>query len=252
MLWRRNDWLCFLIRGSFTKSGLLLPGQCAAIWDPADPTSKQMASYFTHPDQIPVSDSEKLDNTIDACVTTLDRVIGYCRAGSVFPQTFGLACCAMEMIEACYSIDGVINRLLPLDSISSVLVWFLVLRKAFNIVSNGIVLVRLILWLCLELLQTRWLLPSVVYVFKGWIRIINRFTIRCLSPDMSFPWVAALTVEVIMPIVTVWWEGRRIEKMVKGVNGVEWIVFSLWTIMCLDALPLPMVWYTLFWWWWRS
>ena len=110
------------MRRSFTKSGLLLPGQCAAIWDPADPTSKQMASYFTHPDQIPVSSSEKLDNSIDACVTTLDRVIGYCRAGSVFPQTFGLACCAMEMIEACYSIDGVINRLLPLDSISSVLV----------------------------------------------------------------------------------------------------------------------------------
>ena len=110
------------MRRSFTKSGLLLPGQCAAIWDPADPTSKQMASYFTHPDQIPVSDSEKLDNTIDACVTTLDRVIGYCRAGSVFPQTFGLACCAMEMIEAWHSIDRVINRPPLLDSISSVLV----------------------------------------------------------------------------------------------------------------------------------
>ena len=162
MLWRRIHRLCFHMRRSFTKSGLLLPGQCAAIWDPADPTSKQMASYFTHPDQIPVSDSEKLDNTIDACVTTLDRVIGYCRAGSVFPQTFGLACCAMEMIEACHSIGSVINRPLLLDSISSVLVWFLVLRKSLNLIDNGLVPVRLILWLCLELLQTRWLLPSVV------------------------------------------------------------------------------------------
>lgn len=69
------------------------------MWDPADPSSQQMANYFTHPDQIPVSKSEKVDNAIDACITTVDKVIGYCRAGSVFPMTFGLACCAMEMIE---------------------------------------------------------------------------------------------------------------------------------------------------------
>ena len=70
-----------------------------AVWDPADPSSHQMANYFTHPDQIPVSKSEKVDNAIDACVTTVDKVIAYCRAGSVYPMTFGLACCAMEMIE---------------------------------------------------------------------------------------------------------------------------------------------------------
>lgn len=83
----------------YTKSGLLLPGQCVAVWDPADPTSKQMSNYFTHPDQIPVSTSEKVDNGIDATVTTIDKIIGYCRSGSVFPFTFGLACCAMEMID---------------------------------------------------------------------------------------------------------------------------------------------------------
>ena len=71
------------------------------MWDPADPSSQQMANYFTHTDQIPVSKSEKVDNAIDACITTVDKVIGYCRAGSVFPMTFGLACCAMEMIEVC-------------------------------------------------------------------------------------------------------------------------------------------------------
>lgn len=78
---------------------MILPGQCVAVWDPVDPTSKQMANYFTHPDQIPVGKGEKLDNSIEAAVTTLDKVIGYCRAGSCFPQTFGLACCAMEMID---------------------------------------------------------------------------------------------------------------------------------------------------------
>ena len=59
-----------------------------------------MASYFTHPDQIPVSKGERLDNAVETAVTTVDKVIGYCRSGSVFPQTFGLACCAMEMIDA--------------------------------------------------------------------------------------------------------------------------------------------------------
>ena len=82
-----------------------------------------MASYFTHPDQIPVGKGEKLDNSIEAAVTTLDKVIGYCRAGSCFPQTFGLACCAMEMIDVCILIVLLIcYRPLLLDSISSVLV----------------------------------------------------------------------------------------------------------------------------------
>ena len=90
---------------SYAKSGLILPGQVFSVWDPSDPTSKQMANYFTHPDQIPVSKGEKLDNAIEAAVTTVDKVIGYCRAGSVFPQTFGLACCAMEMIDVCFGIE---------------------------------------------------------------------------------------------------------------------------------------------------
>ena len=89
---------------SYAKSGLILPGQVLSVWDPSDPTSKQMANYFTHPDQIPVSKGERLDNVIETAVTTVDKIIGYCRAGSVFPQTFGLACCAMEMIDVCFGV----------------------------------------------------------------------------------------------------------------------------------------------------
>ena len=69
-----------------------------------------MSNYFTHPDQIPVSTSEKVDNGIDATVTTIDKIIGYCRSGSVFPFTFGLACCAMEMID----VRNWLARLMPL------------------------------------------------------------------------------------------------------------------------------------------
>ena len=104
MLSSRNQLVSVAYVRSYTKSGLILPGQVLSVWDPSDPTSKQMANYFTHPDQIPVSKGEKLDNAIEAAVTTVDKVIGYCRAGSVFPQTFGLACCAMEMIDVCFGM----------------------------------------------------------------------------------------------------------------------------------------------------
>ena len=99
MLFNRRITLSAPYWVSYTKSGLILPGQAISVWDPTDPTSRQMASYFTHPDQIPVSKGERLDNAVETAVTTVDKVISYCRAGSVFPQTFGLACCAMEMID---------------------------------------------------------------------------------------------------------------------------------------------------------
>ena len=53
--------------------------------------------------------------------TTADKLINYMRTGSLWPMTFGLACCAVEMIHAgCsrYDLDrfGVVFRGSPRQS----------------------------------------------------------------------------------------------------------------------------------------
>ena len=54
-------------------------------------------------------------------VTGLERLVGWARAGSMWPMTFGLACCAIEMMHAAasrYDLDrfGVIFRPSPRQS----------------------------------------------------------------------------------------------------------------------------------------
>jgi NADH-quinone oxidoreductase subunit B len=54
-------------------------------------------------------------------VTRLDRLVGWARAGSLWPMTFGLACCAVEMMHAAasrYDLDrfGLVFRPSPRQS----------------------------------------------------------------------------------------------------------------------------------------
>ncbi len=40
------------------------------------------------------------DGELDVITTTVEKVVNWARKGSLWPMTFGLACCAIEMIAA--------------------------------------------------------------------------------------------------------------------------------------------------------
>lgn len=60
-------------------------------------------------------------NRLEYITTSLDKIINYVRAGSLWPMTFGLACCAVEMMHMAvsrYDQDrfGVVFRASPRQS----------------------------------------------------------------------------------------------------------------------------------------
>jgi NADH-quinone oxidoreductase subunit B len=91
-----------------TSSGLILPGQGA----PLAPGAEQDAYLKTVTDEV----QDK-----GFVVAQLDSLLDWARTGSLWPMTFGLACCAVEMIHAYmprYDLDrfGVIPRPSPRQS----------------------------------------------------------------------------------------------------------------------------------------
>jgi NADH dehydrogenase (ubiquinone) Fe-S protein 7 len=61
------------------------------------------------------------DNKVEYVTTRLDDIFNYVRAGSIWPMTFGLACCAVEMMHFAaprYDMDrfGVVFRATPRQS----------------------------------------------------------------------------------------------------------------------------------------
>ena len=57
-------------------------------------TNSQHITKYSYPSQ-PVTPNNKLEYI----TTTIDKIIGWARAGSLWPLTFGLACCAVEMMH---------------------------------------------------------------------------------------------------------------------------------------------------------
>ncbi len=76
---------------------------------------------ITSPDLVEVSDGIKVIPGANTLITHLNKIVNWSRAGSIGPVTFGLACCAMEMLAAVSShhdLDrfGIIFRASPRQS----------------------------------------------------------------------------------------------------------------------------------------
>lgn len=90
--------------------------------------------FYSEPVEVKVPTQGKLASTLDRwmkneevssvpefVISKIDKIINWARAGSMWPVTFGLACCAVEMMHAAaprYDLDrfGIVFRATPRQS----------------------------------------------------------------------------------------------------------------------------------------
>ncbi|XP_031826681.1 NADH-quinone oxidoreductase subunit B 2 [Nomia melanderi] len=82
---------------------------------------RTMASLPEKTKRKPYSPFQKTDNTGEYAMARLDDLLNWGRKGSIWPMTFGLACCAVEMMHIAaprYDMDryGVVFRASPRQS----------------------------------------------------------------------------------------------------------------------------------------
>lgn len=99
-----------------TALSLISPLRTRSITTQKDVTPSKLATDFPLTSNIP-----KPENAMDYVLTTMDNVVDWARKSSFWPVTFGLACCAVEMMHVStprYDQDrlGIIFRATPRQS----------------------------------------------------------------------------------------------------------------------------------------
>ncbi|KAG6487471.1 hypothetical protein ZIOFF_056057 [Zingiber officinale] len=187
----------------------LLSAQRAAAIPAAAPFSSAAGSSqsgspspapYARPPPPSASSPTGLSKTAEYVISKVDDLMNWARRGSIWPMTFGLACCAVEMMHAGaarYDFDrfGVIFRPSP--------------RQSDCMIVAGTLTNKMAPALRKSLDQKLWN-PG--------------FMIRCLNLDGLSPWAAALMAEATITTHT---------RLFAAATGS-----SLSTSTSLDALPL--------------
>ncbi|KAJ0090269.1 hypothetical protein Patl1_13005 [Pistacia atlantica] len=117
--------MAMISRNTATRLPYLLYQRAASLHTtlPSLSSSSSPASYSrpSPPSPLPSVQPPALSKTAEYVISKVDDVINYVRRGSIWPMTFGLACCAVEMMHtgaARYDLDrfGVIFRPSPRQS----------------------------------------------------------------------------------------------------------------------------------------
>lgn len=105
-------------------SRALWRAKCTALYSPLflRPVAVSCNRLVPHQKQsTAVAPRGRFDNAAEIVLTKLDDLVNWARKGSLWPMTFGLACCAVEMMHvaaARYDLDrfGVVFRASPRQS----------------------------------------------------------------------------------------------------------------------------------------
>ncbi|KAL2842392.1 hypothetical protein BJY01DRAFT_235991 [Aspergillus pseudoustus] len=108
-------------RISTTKSFTYITRRAYASARKANEARLSLATQFTKSEAVVSHPEKKSSNTAEYVLTTLDQITNWARQGSLWPLSFGLACCAVEMMQVSmprYDQDrlGIIFRASPRQS----------------------------------------------------------------------------------------------------------------------------------------
>ncbi|KAK9317703.1 hypothetical protein V1522DRAFT_50891 [Lipomyces starkeyi] len=118
---RRAAAISHLLSTPSTVPSILAPVASRALSTTIPSSAKVPVTRSTLPTEYPLPSEQKPQNVIDYAMTTLDAIANWARQGSFWPMTFGLACCAVEMMHLSgprYDQDrvGIIFRASPRQS----------------------------------------------------------------------------------------------------------------------------------------
>jgi len=118
---QRTTMAAFLTRTSSRLSQIASPQRCVSLHTTLPSLSSTTPTPYAPPPPPSTTSPVGISKTAEYVISKVDNLMNWARTGSIWPMTFGLACCAVEMMHtgaARYDLDrfGIIFRPSPRQS----------------------------------------------------------------------------------------------------------------------------------------